>query len=51
MDAGVRCEAHVGEVFPPRCADCEALAVEVAPAPAVIESWAESHDPPDGWGP
>jgi hypothetical protein len=22
LDMGVRCEAHVGEVFPPRCGDC-----------------------------
>lgn len=23
LDSGVRCDAHVGEVFPPRCADCD----------------------------
>lgn len=23
IDTGERCEAHVGEVFPPRCNDCE----------------------------
>lgn len=23
MDTGVRCDAHVGEIFPPRCFDCE----------------------------
>lgn len=23
VDVGVRCDAHVGEVFPPRCAACE----------------------------
>lgn len=25
IDPGVRCEDHVGEVFPPRCSRCEAL--------------------------
>lgn len=25
IDTGARCEAHVGEVFPPRCADCADL--------------------------
>lgn len=27
IDTGARCEAHVGEVFPPRCAECIALQV------------------------
>lgn len=26
LDHGVRCERHVGEVFPPRCSDCNAAA-------------------------
>jgi hypothetical protein len=25
IDTGARCDRHVGEVFPPRCADCDAL--------------------------
>jgi hypothetical protein len=24
-DIGARCDRHVGEVFPPRCLDCERL--------------------------
>lgn len=38
IDTGARCEAHAGEVFPPRCADCEELhngpAAENQAAPA-----------------
>lgn len=30
VDLGVRCDAHVGEVFPPRCPACESLAREWA---------------------
>lgn len=30
LDHGARCAAHVGEVFPPRCSDCDAAAVEAA---------------------
>jgi hypothetical protein len=35
LDHGVRCERHVGEVFPPRCGDCqaEARAADEATAP------------------
>jgi hypothetical protein len=25
LDTGARCDEHVGEVFPPRCPECEAL--------------------------
>ena len=25
IDTGIRCGEHVGEVFPPRCAECDAL--------------------------
>ncbi len=25
LDDGARCDEHVGEVFPPRCARCDAL--------------------------
>jgi len=28
VDHGVRCDDHVGEVFPPRCGTCQALAEE-----------------------
>ena len=28
LDHGVRCDKHVGEVFPPRCADCTREAAE-----------------------
>lgn len=34
IDPGARCDAHVGEVFPPRCRDCEAEAASSPPAPA-----------------
>ena len=27
-DLGVRCDRHVGEVFPPRCVTCEQLTSE-----------------------
>lgn len=33
IDAGVRCERHVGEAFPPRCYDCTALAADTLPLP------------------
>jgi hypothetical protein len=32
LDHGARCERHVGEVFPPRCDECTALAKDVRPA-------------------
>ncbi len=35
-DDGARCAEHEGEVFPPRCADCDAL---------------RQDGPPDEWGP
>jgi hypothetical protein len=28
LDHGIRCDRHVGEVFPPRCRDCNAAARE-----------------------
>jgi hypothetical protein len=28
IDHGARCDNHVGEVFPPRCAECDAAAAE-----------------------
>ncbi len=30
MDDGARCPGHVGEVFPPRCIQCDALREESA---------------------
>ena len=32
IDSGVRCERHVGEVFPVRCDDCSAEAETARPA-------------------
>jgi len=32
IDSGVRCDRHVGEVFPPRCSDCTAEAKAEKPA-------------------
>ncbi len=29
-DLGIRCDRHVGEAFPPRCADCDAATAEHA---------------------
>lgn len=37
IDFGERCDDHVGEVFPPRCADCAALSHPLA---------IEAHIPP-----
>jgi len=34
VDLGGRCDRHVGEVFPPRCGDCDALHHERATVPA-----------------
>ncbi len=31
IDDGARCAVHVGEVFPPRCTECDALREERAP--------------------
>lgn len=35
LDHGIRCDRHVGEVFPPKCGDClrEALDADEASAP------------------
>jgi hypothetical protein len=30
LDHGIRCDDHIGEVFPPRCADCDALTLQGA---------------------
>ena len=30
-DTGARCEAHVGEAFPPRCAECDATVHDATP--------------------
>lgn len=55
-DVGVRCEDHVGEVFPPRCVKCDALRASVArgagePASdgAPFEPWAPIGSFPDPW--
>ncbi|MFC0681982.1 hypothetical protein ACFFGH_29475 [Lysobacter korlensis] len=34
MDDGARCAEHVGEVFPPRCPQCDALHEE-----SVLDEW------------
>jgi len=36
LDHGIRCDKHVGEVFPPRCADCTAAALERDQATAPV---------------
>jgi hypothetical protein len=28
-DHGLRCDRHVGEVFPPRCGDCDVLNITI----------------------
>jgi hypothetical protein len=30
VDLGLRCDRHVGEVFPPRCSACDVEAVKAA---------------------
>ena len=35
IDLGVRCDKHTGEVFPPRCYDCQTLATELHEQPRV----------------
>ncbi|RFA12644.1 hypothetical protein B7R21_09870 [Subtercola boreus] len=35
IDIGARCEAHVGEVYPPRCAEC-AAAASVSPLAGIL---------------
>lgn len=52
MDIGARCEVHVGEVFPPRCADCERLQVfssEQVRTEFTPEPWAPSTPAESGW--
>ena len=29
VDFGQRCESHVGEVYPPRCSDCDAASADI----------------------
>jgi len=50
-DIGVRCEEHVGEVFPPRCSRCEAmqLQAERSRAERDDEPWAIPDSSPDDW--
>ena len=47
MDLGVRCDRHVGEVFPPRCSECDALQRPTVREPEPELPWAESK-PYDG---
>jgi|GEM_PF-6997077 len=30
LDHGIRCDRHIGEVFPPRCTACDTLTAEYA---------------------
>lgn len=53
VDAGARCSEHVGEVFPPRCAECTAAQAELdtnsGRNPSGMEPWAQSVALPDPW--
>lgn len=49
VDGGQRCSDHVGEAFPPRCGDCEALNAEVRAEPSAPEAWAPIGSFPDPW--
>jgi hypothetical protein len=53
LDYGVRCERHVGEVFPPRCADCacEAVAADEKTAPVRLSRYIPNSECPvhRGW--
>jgi len=45
MDIGARCDEHVGEVFPPRCADCQRLNLpEQTTTEPTIGPWAPVSD-------
>lgn len=47
MDDGERCDAHVGEVFPPRCAACDELRSE----PVEVDyGWAPTYPDSDADG-
>jgi hypothetical protein len=35
-DYGIRCDRHIGEVFPPRCPACEGLAAEWGTLPNTV---------------
>ncbi|MCU1598540.1 MAG: hypothetical protein JWQ47_2279 [Glaciihabitans sp.] len=45
VDLGVRCERHVGEVFPPRCQDCDLATLEAPNAP--VQRHLDRNPPPD----
>ncbi len=36
LDHGMRCDRHIGEVFPPRCSDCSREAAERDEATASV---------------
>ncbi|WP_434316379.1 hypothetical protein [Leifsonia sp. P73] len=49
-DTGARCETHVGEAFPPRCADCDAAARDATTTSTPnLERRVRSHDPETSW--
>jgi hypothetical protein len=55
VDGGQRCEQHVGEVFPPRCVDCDLAAAayfETVGVPREIAGteWAVPAEETDEWG-
>jgi hypothetical protein len=45
-DQGARCEAHVGEVFQPRCTECDSATLEASP-PAPLHPTAPAARPRD----
>jgi hypothetical protein len=53
LDHGVRCDAHVGDAFPPRCDDCEteARAADEATAPVRFSRFVPDSECPKhhGW--
>lgn len=58
VDGGRRCSSHVGEVFPPRCAECARLnetstvggAGQLAHGGTDVEGpWAVARPLPDPW--
>lgn len=44
LDYGVRCEEHTGEVFPPRCRDCDATAEGLSRTESLDDAGAHSVD-------
>ena len=44
LDHGIRCDRHIGEVFPPRCRDCDAAARERDAATADVRFGREVAD-------